>query len=409
MTFSQPEPGIVAAPPKNQVDPVRWARRNLFNSPFNTVLTIVTVVVLVWLAIGIVQWVFGVAQWEVVQRNLRLMLAGRYPADLSWRLWATVGVFTVAGGLTWGVLSRNIRLFNTTSLAVLVVLAALSIGVILGFSVPGGLILLGMVVLLAATAYSGYAIAQRFQGISAWLTLVWLAAYILGLVLLQGLLPGMRTVRLQDLSGFVLTLLTAVTSIVLCFPFGVLLALGRQSDLIIVRWVCIAFIEIIRGLPLITILFMAQVMLPLVLAPGSQPPDRVLRAIAGLTIFAAAYLAENVRGGLQAIPRGQSEAARALGLNGALVTLLIVLPQALKAVIPTIVGQFISLFKDTSLLAIVGLVELLGISQSILANPQFLGRYAEVYTFAALIYWVCCYAMALGSRQIEKQLSTGQR
>ncbi len=408
MTFSQPEPGIVTAPPKNQVDPVKWTQRNLFNSPFNTVLTIVTVAVLAWLAIVIVQWVFGIAQWEVIQRNIRLMLAGRYPADLTWRLWTAIGVFTVAGGLTWGVLSRNIRLFNSTSIAVIGILTALGIGVILAFSVPGGLTLLGMVILLTVTAYGGYAIAQRFIGIAAWLTLVWLLAYIIGLVVLQGLLPGMRTVRLQDLSGFVLTLLTAVTSIVLCFPFGVLLALGRQSDLIIVRWVCIAFIEIIRGLPLITILFMAQVMLPLVLAPGSQPPNRVLRAIAGLTIFAAAYLAENVRGGLQAIPRGQSEAARALGLNGALVTLLIVLPQALKAVIPTIVGQFISLFKDTSLLAIVGLVELLGISQSVLANPQFLGRHAEVYTFVAIIYWICCYAMALGSRQLEKQLNTDQ-
>jgi general L-amino acid transport system permease protein len=135
----------------------------------------------------------------------------------------------------------------------------------------------------------------------------------------------------------------------------------------------------------------------------------VVRAIAGLTLFSAAYLAENVRGGLQAIPRGQAEAARALGLNPALVVSLIVLPQALKAVIPAIVGQFISLFKDTSLLALFGLLELTGMARSILAQPQYLGRYSEVYLFIGLIYWVFCYGMSLASRRLEKRLNVGQR
>ena len=193
-----------------------------------------------------------------------------------------------------------------------------------------------------------------------------------------------------------------MVSIVLSFPFGVLLALGRQSQLPAIRWLSIAYIELIRGLPLIGILFMAQVMLPLVL-PADVRPERVVRAIAGFTLFSAAYLAENVRGGLQSVPRGQTEAAKALGLSTPLVLALITLPQALKAVIPSIVGQFISLFKDTSLLTIVGLVDLLGISQSILANPKFLGRYAEVYLFIALIYWVCCYSMFLASKRLEKQ------
>jgi general L-amino acid transport system permease protein len=147
---------------------------------------------------------------------------------------------------------------------------------------------------------------------------------------------------------------------------------------------------------------MAQVMLPLILPAGTRP-ERVIRAIAGFTLFAAAYLAENVRGGLQAIPKGQVEAAKALGLKPIFVLLLIVLPQALKAVIPAIVGQFISLFKDTSLLAIVGLVDFLGMAGSVLANPKFIGDYPEVYLFLAFIYWIFCYSMSLASRRLEQR------
>ncbi|MGL5807080.1 MAG: amino acid ABC transporter permease, partial [Xenococcaceae cyanobacterium] len=192
--------------------------------------------------------------------------------------------------------------------------------------------------------------------------------------------------------------------ILLCFPFGVLLALGRQSKLPVISWLSTAYIEILRGLPLIGILFMAQVMLPLILPPNVRP-DRVVRAIAGYTLFTAAYVAENVRGGLQSIPRGQTEAAKALGLNTPLTLLLVVLPQAIRAVIPSTVGQFISLFKDTSLLALVGLTDLLGISQSILANPKYLGKYTEVYLFIAVIYWLGCYSMSLASKRLEKQLN----
>ena len=141
-------------------------------------------------------------------------------------------------------------------------------------------------------------------------------------------------------------------------------------------------------------------MLPLVMPPDVRL-DRVVRAIAGFTIYSAAYLAENVRGGLQAIPQGQTEAAKALGLNPVYTLAFIILPQALKTVIPSMVGQFIALFKDTSLLAIVGLTDLLGMSQSIIANPKYLGRYEEVYLFVAAIYFICCYTMSLASRKLE--------
>jgi len=161
-------------------------------------------------------------------------------------------------------------------------------------------------------------------------------------------------------------------------------------------------------LPLVGILFTAQVMLPLIL-PGDWRLDRVVRAIAGLTIFTSAYLAEAIRGGLQSIPKGQQEAASALGLNTPLSLYLIVLPQALKAVIPAMMNLFLSLFKDTSLLAVVGLVELTGISRNILANPAFLGRFAEVYLFVATIYFLCCSAMSQASKQLEINLGVGKR
>ena len=187
-----------------------------------------------------------------------------------------------------------------------------------------------------------------------------------------------------------------------------ILALGRRSKLPVFRGLSIAYIELIRGVPLISILFMGQVLIPLFLPEGVRP-DRVVRAIIGLTIFSSAYLAENVRAGLQAVPQGQTEAAQSLGLNKPLTMSLIVMPQALKIAIPAIVGQFISLFQDTTLLGIVGLVELLGITKGLLANTRYLGDYAQAYLFIATIYWIFCYAMSFGSRKVEAALNTDLR
>jgi general L-amino acid transport system permease protein len=204
-------------------------------------------------------------------------------------------------------------------------------------------------------------------------------------------------------SGIMLTLVLAVVSIAASFPIGVLLALGRKSKLPVVRWTCILFIEVVRGVPLITILFMAQVMLPLFL-PLELSIDRVVRAMAGMTLFTAAYLAEIVRGGLQAVHQQQVEAAHALGLSELMVTGLIVLPQALRAVIPPIMGQFVSMFKDTSLVAIVGLLDLLAVGQSVIKQREYLGAVREIYLFAGLFYFVVSYAMSVASRRLEIQL-----
>jgi general L-amino acid transport system permease protein len=197
--------------------------------------------------------------------------------------------------------------------------------------------------------------------------------------------------------------------IVVAFPIGVLLAIGRRSKLPVVKLLSILYIELIRGVPLITILFMASVMTPLFL-PGNVQVEHILRAMLGLVMFSAAYLAENVRGGLQAIPRGQEEAAIALGLSPMQTMGLIILPQALRTVIPAIVGQFISLFKDTSLVALTfPLLELTGIGRAVIGNPEFLGTQREVFLFIGAVYWIFCYTMSYTSRRLERALGVGQR
>ena len=381
-----------------QKDVFLWLKKNLFSTWYNAILTILSLLLLYWIVSSLIDWTFTEAQWSVLDANFRLFFTGLYPVKHLWRTWVTLGVITILSGFTWGLLARKNILFSRKIIIFLGIVAFICVIIAFPAGIVSSLILLGMLLLLIVSAIIGHRIGQKNFNIVTWLPLMWLVAFFINLWLLL----GVSSVRLDNLSGFILTVLIAVVSIVLCFPFGILLALGRQSKLPIIRWLSIAYIEIIRGIPLIGTLFMAQVMLPLILPPDMRP-DRVVRAIAGFTIYSSAYLAENIRGGLQSIPSGQTEAAKALGLNPIYTLGFIVLPQALRAVVPSIVGQFIALFKDTSLLAIVGLVDLLGIAQKTLANPKFLGRYGEVYLFVAFIYWVCCYSMSLASRRLENK------
>ncbi|MDF0552138.1 amino acid ABC transporter permease [Kamptonema sp. UHCC 0994] len=383
--------------------PWNWARKNLFSSWYNSLLTVVCLIVIFQFLKGFAIWVTTKAQWRVIEANLPLFFAGRFPRELHWRLWIIVGIITLLGGLTWGNFNRQVSLWNRP---LLIVLGA-SITAVLLFptDLTSRLWLLGNIIIAAASYSFG---RQIHPQITRWLPLSWVFSFPVILWLIKGGL-GLKEVPTNDWGGLMLTLFAAVISIALSFPLGVLLALGRQSSLPVVKYFSILYIEIVRGLPLIGILFLGQVMLQFFLPPGAPKLDRLVRAIAALTLFSAAYLAENVRGGLQAVPRGQIEAARSLGLNTPLVILLIVLPQALRAVIPAIVGQFIGLFKDTSLLSLFGILELVGISRSVLANPAYSGRYAEVYVFIGVIYWVFCYSMSLASRKLEQTLGVGQK
>ncbi|MBV6624102.1 MAG: amino acid ABC transporter permease [Rivularia sp. (in: Bacteria)] len=369
-----------------------WLRKNLFSTWYNSLLTVVCLIIIFFFGWNLLNWIFTQAQWQVVEANLRLFMVGRYPQSLYWRVWISILIASTLTCLTVGVFSEKQNIPKT-----LIIITAFLSGfllIVLPVDINSRLLLLGIVI----SAFISFWLGKNFaKSISASLAFAWLLSFPIVLYLISGGL-GLRSVSSSDWNGLLLTLLMAAISIVLSFPIGILLALGRTSNLPVVKWFSILYIEIIRGLPLIGILFLAQVMLPLFLPIRL---DRVLRGVAGLILFSAAYMAENVRGGLQSVPKGQVEAAKVLGLNPALVLLLIVLPQALRAVIPAIVGQFIGLFKDTSLLSLVGLLELTGIARSILAQPEFLGRYAEVYLFIGLIYWIFCYAMSLLSRRLE--------
>ncbi|MDY6783933.1 MAG: amino acid ABC transporter permease [Cyanobacteriota bacterium] len=395
----------LAPPAQMQDSPLNWVKKNLFSPWYNSIITIVIFAFVAYVGYGSIAWATTEAQWDVIPRNLQLFMVGRYPNSEYWRLWTLLGIISLFSGLSWGVIARQAtrsKLFSRNILIGIAIVALICI--LIPTPLPYRFLALLMVGLCVGSAWTGQQIGRKFPALGQWISLGWFFIFLVGLELIGGGLLGLEEVGTNEWQGLLLTLLAAVVSIVLCFPIGVLLALGRRSTLPVVRWLSVAYIELFRGIPLITILFMGQVMLPLFL-PDYIRPDRVVRAIVGLTLFSSAYLAENVRGGLQSVPRGQGEAARALGLNTPLTLGFIVLPQALKAVIPAIVGQFISLFQDTTLLAIVGLVELLGISNSILANPVFLGRFSEVYLFVGLIYWTFCYAMSTASRWVEGKLN----
>ncbi len=395
---------VKKVPMINKLDAISWLQKNLFSTWYNTILTIISLGFIYWIGKGFIQWAVNEAQWEVIEANFRLFFVGFYPVkpnNLLWRPWLSLGIIMSMGGLSWGILSpvNNNNLFNTKILASFSLIAVVFVLISIPSNLTSSIIILSFFVLLIIGAIIGKKLGRKFSDLISWLPVLWIGIFFINLWILL----GTKYVKLDNLSGLILNILVAVVSISLCFPFGVLLALGRQSKLPVIRWLSIAYIEIIRALPLIGILFMAQVMLPLIL-PANLRPDRVIRVIAAFTIFSSAYLAENVRGGLQAVPKGQIEAAKALGLNPIYNLGFIVLPQAIKAVIPSIVGQFISLFKDTSLLAIVGLVDLLGIAEKIVkGNQKFVGHYQEAYVFIALIFWVICYSMSLVSRRLESK------
>lgn len=391
-------------PPRIAIGVVGWLRKNLFRTWSDSIITLV-MLWLAWVVVGgLVSWAITAARWDVIVANIRLFMIGPYPPDQVRRVWLVLVMVSALAGVSGGVWGGTIRTFSNALAASFATLIVLSL---LVFPVSEGIAWLGANLVLVI---AGYFVGRGRKTWTRALVILWLVSFALTLVLLQGfvgneLLPEVGTSRW---GGLLLTTMLSVVSIVLSFPLGVLLALGRRSELPAVKWFSILYIELVRGVPLVTILFMTQIMLPLFL-PTDFRIDNVVRAMAGFTLFTAAYMAENVRGGLQAIPGGQIEAAEALGLSGMYVTLFIVLPQALRMVIPATVGLFISLFKDTTLVLIVGLLDLLGVGRSVLAQPQYLGLQTEVYVFVAAIFFIFSYAMSFASYRIESALGVGKR
>ncbi len=353
------ESGEVVKPPIIQTGIIGWMRVNLFNGWFNSVLTILIAAVALQLIPPFIKWAFidsvwnttGAACqeakgacWSVIPANLRLVIFGFYPAELQWR--------------------------------------------------PG----LAMVMLVGLLLYSKDRDNWKKRLLYIWL----FALFVMG-VLMAGGLFGLEPVESAKWSGLPLTLMLSFFGMVAAYPLGVVLALGRRSKLVGIRSLCVVYIEMIRGVPLISLLFMSSVMFPLFL-PKDLNIDKILRAQAAIILFTAAYIAEVVRGGLQAIDRGQYEAAESIGLNYYQTMRLIILPQALKIVIPPSVGILISAFKDTSLVVIIALYDLLNTSKSALSNPEWMGSSSEIYIFIALIYFLFCYLMSSYSRRLEAEL-----
>jgi general L-amino acid transport system permease protein len=399
-----------AKPPVVERGVLGWLRHNLFSSLGNSILTIVTLLLLYFGLTGLVRWILN-AFWLPIWENRKLFAVGPYPNSELMQPVIVLLFVCLLFGLSagrWGSLLRDLAI----GLGVLLALLAITpIGVNTQLTLAGalGILILGYVVGLV-----GFVTNRA-------LIILWILSIPVTFIVLSGgiTLPFVGTISVgvpvptNLWGGLMLTLLLAIVGIAFSFPLGVLLALGRRSTLPVVRGFSIAYIELVRGSPLIALLFMGMVLLPLFLPPAWPPPAAFVRVLVVITLFSAAYLAETVRGGLQAIPNGQYEAADALGFSIIDKLRLIILPQALTKVIPALVGQFISLFKDTSLVALVGLLDLVGIGSSVIQQPAWLGVPGgitkEVYLFIGLLYFLFSYGMSFASRRLEAHLSTGRR
>ena len=440
-----------AAPPLSLARARRWAADNLFGSVGNSVLTLVTAAILAFVAYQVLRFVLLTAEWEVVLDNRRLYFAGRFPDEEMWRIWMSIWYVSTLAGASFRLWGRLTPLVAVPFVAAVLMLFAfatdyaqprllLSLGLLglgylavtvparwrdqLGRAVALGWLLAfpvtivliaggGAVPLLAAAGallLGSYLIWRLTSGEPLPRSeLAWLGGLELVLMALIFIEPNIRGVDSRLWSGLILNVLIAVVASVASFPLGVLLALGRTSGLPVVRIVCTAYIEIIRGVPLITILFISWLVLPDFLPESVRDTDLVVRIMAAFTAFSAAYIAEIVRGGLQSVPRGQAEAARALGLGGVPVLVFVILPQAIRAVIPALTGHFISLFKDTSLVIVVGLTDILDVGRSVTAQRDFIGRQKESLLFVATVFWLITFSISRIGQRLERRLGVGER
>ncbi len=349
-------------PPVISVGVIGWIKSNLFDGVFNSILTLVVFYVLWKMILPFIRWAFfdslwmstgkechevSGACWSVISANLRFILFGFYPYELHWR--------------------------------------------------P----LVAMIMLIVLIFYSQNRSHWKKSLAYAWV----IGLFVMGLLLKGGLL-GLTPVETSQWGGLPLTLLLSVFGLTAAYPLGIILALGRQTRMPVIKTFCVIYIEMIRGVPLISLLFMSSVVFPLFL-PEGVTVNNILRAQVAIILFTAAYIAEVVRGGLQGMSKGQYEAADSLGLNYYQTMRLIILPQALKIVIPPSVSVLISAFKDTSLVVIIALFDLLKTTQTTLSNPEWMGFSAEAYIFVAIIYFFCCFFMSNYSRRLERELHTG--
>jgi general L-amino acid transport system permease protein len=395
--------------------PMDWLRKNLFNTWYNTLLTVGLGALLVGAFVSVITAILG-ADFEIVRVNLRLFMIGQFPVDQLWRPWVSTYLLAVLIGFVGGALAAGARdraleaglpYTRTTFRQILLrfwPIIALVVVILVFTTTP-----LPSLLTLGATGFGvgAYYVARVLpRAVRRW---TWLVV----VLLLAGAylaLAGFGGVGWEDWGGLHLNLFLTVAGIMFAFPLGLLLALGRRSTLPAIRAISVTYIEFVRGVPLITLLLFGALAIGF-LIPRDLRPGLVTRMLLAITLFEAAYIAEVVRGGLQAVPHGQVEAGQAVGLAPWTTMRLIVLPQALRATIPAMVGQFISLFKDTTLVAILGVLELLEASFIVNAQPDYLGKglFVVTLTFAGLVFWVGSYTMSREARRLERKLGVGER
>jgi general L-amino acid transport system permease protein len=372
---------------------IRWLHRNLFAKPFDIALSVVIIPLVVWLTCAFVHWSLFAARWAVVGDSMRVLMTGIYPADQSWRAWFSVVTIVAMFG---GGLGLSMRPRRRTLLAV--GLLGCGVAALVGWNTgvgQGMLVLTSVLVGVAAwERVARYPRSRRF--------------------ILPGLLVGIGTIfvvlappGLQVWGGLLLSVILTLVVSILTLPFGILLAFGRQSRIASLRIVCTAYIETMRSVPLILVVYWVWIVVPL-LAPDTGVPS-LLRGMAGYALFFAAYVAEYVRSGLQAVPKGQVEAARSLGMSTWARNVDVVLPQALRVVVPALVGQILDIFNGATLVFIIGLTDFLRAGQMILADPHNSGKIYEIYFFLFAVYLSIGAAITYASRQMEAELARGAR
>ena len=463
---------VDSTPPSSKLAPGAWAKKNLFSNAVNSIVTVIVGLIALALFWFGLKWIIG-ADFAIIRANLRIFIIGQFPREELWRPWTSAYVLILGAGLASGAMARNsyeldlsqeveahketwgqmLRRFwpillvsiffvsfartampfiglaagfalivisreigwrmpaaiRARSLYIGVTLFIISMLIIAGTSRLGGYAL-GLVVFLWMTSELGRveSLPKGFAGTAIRFVIALVVAAVVAII--QNLIPH-DGFGWEKWGGLHVSLFTTVIGITLGMPFGVLLALGRKSNLPVLKTASVIFIEFVRGVPLISLLLFSNLMLPLFLPIDFERPADLTLAIVVITGFSAAYIAEIVRGGLQAVPKGQTEAAQASGMSAAAVQRFIVLPQALRAVIPAMVGQFIALFKDTSLLSIIGILEFLRVSDTSNAQPDFVGKgfTSVTYLFVAIGYWAFAYTMSKESRRLEAKLGVGHR
>lgn len=470
--FSATEDGVPLVldenkPPSKKLPPGEWIKANLFSNLLNSLITIVMAVFLIYSLQFLVGWVIR-ADWQIARTNLRNFMVGGFPSDELWRPWAASLLIISGASLGFGAVSRSEHEKNVANglpskkptqvdllrrfwpivlLSIFFVSFArtplpyigVAVGIVglfalreIGWGLPdslrsrgififaafllagfaclagtGGLlaIVAGIVAAILASSEMGRAgITSRAAGILGPIAIGVVTYFVLSAI-------GFEGFGWDDWGGFHITIFATAVGIATGLPFGILLAIGRRSNLPIIKTACVIFIEFVRGVPLISLLLFSSFMLPLFFPAGSDTRSGLTRAMILITAFSAAYFAEIVRGGLQSVPKGQTEAAQASGMSAGAIQRLIVLPQALRNVIPAMVGQAIALFKDTSLLAIIGIADFFQYGEISNTQQDFLGKGLQpvTYTFIALGYWAVAYWMSRESRRLEMKLRVGVR